>query len=81
MKTLKTNCVVSVFLFLLFVQEINPDLKEDRLNFILPGCLYPYKKLICNLFNKEKSKFLANKRFLQFFLTPLCNQLSKTDRI
>ena len=52
---------------LLSVQEINQDLKEDRLNFMLPGCLFPFKDLICKLFAKEKSKFLANKRFNAVF--------------
>ena len=60
------QCCFRVFIFL-SVQEINQDLKEDRLNFMLPGCLFPFKDLICKLFAKEKSKFLANKRFNAVF--------------
>ena len=52
---------------LLSVQEINQDLKEDRLNFMFPGCLFPFQDLICKLFAKEKSKFLANKCFNAVF--------------
>ena len=59
-------CCFCVFIFLP-VQEINPDPIEDRLNFMLPGCLFPFKDRICKLFAKEKSKFLANKRFNAVF--------------
>ena len=69
-----------VFIFL-SVQEINPDPIEDRLNFMLPGCLFPFKDRICKLFAKEKSKFLANKRFMQYSPAPHCNRHSKTDKI
>jgi len=51
----------------LFVQGINPDSKDERLNFILPGCLTPFKDEICKMFAIEKRKFLANKRFLAVF--------------
>ena len=59
-------CCFCVFIFM-FVQEINPDPIEDRLNFMLLGCLFPFKDHICKLFAKEKSKFLANKRFNSVF--------------
>ena len=51
----------------LFVQGINPDSIDERLNFILPGCLTPFKDEICKMFAIEKRKFLANKRFFAVF--------------
>ena len=65
-KTKKPNYAVSLFLFL-SVQGINPDSKDERLNFILPGCLTPFKDEICKMFAIEKRKFLANKRFSAVF--------------
>ena len=77
----RNQTVLFLCFIFLSVQEINSDSKEDRLNFILPGCLIPFKDEICKLFAIEKSKFLANKRFLQFLTTPRCNQLLRIDKI
>jgi len=66
--TLKQRNQTVLFRFIfLSVQGINPDSKDERLNFILPGCLTPYKDEICKLFAIEKRKFLANKRFFCSF--------------
>ena len=65
-KTLKPNSIVSLF-YVLSVQEINSDSKDERLNFMLPGCLTPFKDEICSMFAIEKRKFLANKRFNAVF--------------
>ena len=66
-KTKKPNYVVSLFYIFLSVQGINPDSKDERLNFILPGCLTPFKDESCKMFAIEKRKFLANKRFFAVF--------------
>ena len=50
-----------------FFQEINSDREDEARNFILPGCLYPFKDEICRMFANEKQKFLANKRFKAIF--------------
>ena len=67
--TLKQRNQTILFLcfYCLSVQGINPDSKDERLNFILPGCLTPFKDEICKMFAIEKRKFLANKRFFCSF--------------
>ena len=56
-----------MFFVILLLQEINSDREDEALNFILPGCLYPFKDEICRMFANEKQKFLANKRFKAIF--------------
>ena len=56
-----------MFFYTLFLQEIQTDSKDDLLNFILPGCLLPFKDEICSMFEREKRRFLANKRFYAVF--------------
>ena len=70
LKTLKQNKKRFYVFSILLSQEINSDKEDEALNFILPGCLYPFKDDICRMFVSEKQKFLANKRFKAFFLTP-----------
>ena len=67
--TLKQRNQTMLFLcfYFLSIQGINPDSKDERLNFILPGCLTPFKDEICKMFAIEKRKFLANKRFFAVF--------------
>ena len=66
LKTLKQN-KLNFCVFILLLLEINSDKKDEALNFILPGCLYPFKDDICRMFAGEKLNFLANKRFNAIF--------------
>ena len=61
-KTKKQN-KISFCVFILFLQEINSDKKDEALNFIFPGCLNPFKDEICSMLGIEKRSFLANRRF------------------
>ena len=73
----RNQTVLFLCFICLSVQEINSDSKENRLNFILLGCLIPFKEEICNLFAIEKSKFLANKWFFAVFNNTLLQQAFK----
>ena len=65
LKNIETKVFVSVFMF--FSQAPVPEVNEEQLNLILPGCLLPYQEEIKKLFFSEKQKFLNNKRFAAVF--------------
>ena len=74
-----------MFFVILLLQEINSDREDEALNFILPGCLCPFKDEINRMFVSEKQKFLANKRFRAIFanttLMPLFQNRKKLKKL
>ena len=77
LKNIETKVFVSVFLFLFLSQAPAPEVIEEQLNLILPGCLLPYQKEIKRLIFIEKQKFLKNKRFAAVFSKTSLNPVFK----